>query len=269
MNNWKIFCLSIYNKNSKFFRELNYTPVGLGKSDYDKDWILDKSEVNISHKNCYYGEYTFHYWIWKNYLENLKKQKWIGFSTYRRFWTTKDCSNSSIEDFKKNIITKPPKDWDNAEVILVQKFTIGKIKKSKIIKNFGVKNTLLNCNFLFKSQHNLYEHFQIFHGSYYIDEAIKLLPYEDKNGFREYMQNYSFNPFNLFICRNSKILEEYYKNIFSWLSRCENKFDMTKLQGYQIRMLAFLAEYYLSYWFKKKFSVVENPISFFDTNKKI
>lgn len=34
-------------------------------------------------------------------------------------------------------------------------------------------------------------------------------------------------------------------------------------------MLAFLAEYYLSYWFNKKFTVFENPIVFFDTNQNI
>ena len=42
---------------------------------------------------------------------------------------------------------------------------------------------------------------------------------------------------------------------------------MKKLQGYQIRMLAFLAEYYMSYWFNKKFSIFENSITFFDTHK--
>lgn len=269
MNSLKIFCLSIYNDNSQFFKKLNYVPVGLGDNTYNDDWLLDTGGNNIACKNKYYGEYTFHYWIWKNYLESLKNQKWIGFCTYRRFWSSKNINNGSIEDLKNNVIIHPAKDWDNSEVILAPKFTIGKIKKSKIIKNFGIKNALLNCNFLFKSQHNLYEHFQIFHGSYYINEAIKLLPHEDRNDFEEYMQNYCFNPFNLFICRNSRILEEYYKNIFPWLSKCENKFDMSKLHGYQIRMLAFLAEYYLSYWFKKKFSVFENPISFFDTSKKI
>jgi len=269
MDSWKIFCLSIYNQNSKFFKELNYTPVGLGNADFNKDWISDKRGINISNKNFYYGEYTFHCSIWKNHLEILKDQSWIGFSTYRRFWTNKNINNASIEDLKNNIITHPPKICNDSEVILVKKLTIGKIKRSKIIKNFGIKNLLLNFNFLLKNQHSLYEHFQIFHGSYHINEAIKLLPNEDRNDFEEYLSNYCFNPFNLFICRNSKILEEYYKNIFSWLSKCENKFDMTKLQGYQIRMLAFLAEYYLSYWFNKKFTVFENPIVFFDTNQNI
>ncbi len=46
-----------------------------------------------------------------------------------------------------------------------------------------------------------------------------------------------------------------YENIFPWLYRCEDAFDMSRLSGYEIRMLGFLAEHYLSYWFQKKFSV--------------
>ena len=31
----------------------------------------DKDGENISKKNPYYGEYTFHYWLWKNQINNL------------------------------------------------------------------------------------------------------------------------------------------------------------------------------------------------------
>ena len=30
--------------------------------------------------------YTFHYWLWKNKLSLLDDNKWVCFSTYRRFW---------------------------------------------------------------------------------------------------------------------------------------------------------------------------------------
>lgn len=267
MNNFKVFCLSIHNENLNFIQKNNLIPVGLGNTNFEKNWFTDKTGVNISNKNAFYGEYTFHYWLWKNYLNDLKNKNWIGFCTYRRFWTYKDCNQVSIHELQSNMIKNVRNEWNDAEVILVKKFIIGKIKKSKIIKNFGLKNTILNYNLLFEKKHNLRQHFQIFHGDYYINQAIKLLPKEHRNSFEEYLQNYFFNPFNLFICRNYKILEEYYINIFSWLSKCENKFDMKKLQGYQIRMLAFLAEYYMSYWFNKKFSIFENSITFFDTHK--
>ena len=31
---------------------------------------------------------TYHYWIWKNYLDKLNNE-WIGFCQYRKFWSLK------------------------------------------------------------------------------------------------------------------------------------------------------------------------------------
>lgn len=269
MISFKIFCLTIYNKNYDFFNKLGFAPVGLGPNKYNNDWLLDNSGKNISNKNKFYGEYTFHYWLWQNYLNNLSNNKWVGFCTYRRFWTLRDCQFENLDIFKNNIITTEQELWKNSEVVLAEKLSINRIKKTKIIKKFGIKNTILNYKILLKKKHNLIEHFKIFHGNYHINEAIKLLPKKDKYDFEEYLQNFSFNPHNLFICRGSRILEEFYSNVFSWLFRCEDKFNMNKLNGYEIRMLGFLAEHFVSYWFHKNFSVYENPITFYDTNKKL
>jgi len=269
VTNLKIFCLTIYNNNYHFFRNLGYVPVGLGNNIYNKGWLLDNNKKNISKKNIYYGEYTFHYWLWKNYLNNLSNNEWIGFCTYRRFWTLENCENKNFKLIKKNIITKKIKQWENAEVILPKKLLIGKTKTMKIIKNLGIKDTILDFKILFKKEHNLFEHFKIFHGERYMNEAIKLLNNKDRIGFEEYLLQTSFNPHNLFICKNVKILEEFYKNIFKWLFKCEERFDMRLLNGYQVRMLGFLAEHFVSYWFQKNFSVYENEITFFDTNKKL
>ena len=77
---FKIFCLTIYNKNYDFFNKLGFTPVGLGLNSYNDDWLLDNVGKNISNKNKFYGEYTFHYWLWKNYLNNFSNNK---FSNWR------------------------------------------------------------------------------------------------------------------------------------------------------------------------------------------
>ena len=72
-----------------FLKELNYLPVGLGKDDFSKEFYRDNTKSNISEKNKYYGEYTFHYWLWKNFLDNkdLIDNQWIGFCQYRKFWS--------------------------------------------------------------------------------------------------------------------------------------------------------------------------------------
>ena len=68
----------------------------------------------------------------------------------------------------------------------------------------------------------------------------------------------------MFICRSKKILDKYYNTIFEWLERCENLFGFD-LKGYgKIRIYAFLAERFMSYWFNKNTKVKEWPILFYD-----
>ena len=50
-------------------------------------------DINISSKNPFYGEYTFHYWLWKNYLDKIETE-WVGFCQYRKFFI-KDKNMSS------------------------------------------------------------------------------------------------------------------------------------------------------------------------------
>ena len=62
----KIFCISIYDENYSFFNENNLTPVGLGENHFNKNWINDKFDNDISIKNKNFGEYSFHYRLWKD-----------------------------------------------------------------------------------------------------------------------------------------------------------------------------------------------------------
>ena len=71
MKNLNMFCMSMKENHLKFIKEINYIPVGLGEGEFSKDWIRDNTGDNISEKNKYYGEYTFHYWLWKNYLDKI------------------------------------------------------------------------------------------------------------------------------------------------------------------------------------------------------
>ena len=70
----------------------------------------------------------------------------------------------------------------------------------------------------------------------------------------------SFYPHNMFICK-TKILNNYYNEIFPWLEKCEDIFPFDKLKGYGLqRIYGFLAERFLSYWFQKNHRIIEKPI---------
>ena len=103
------------------------------------------------------------------------------------------------------------------------------------------------------------------HGQGNIDTAIELLDKHDRNDFKNFLNNsVSFNPNNMFICKSSKILDNFYQSIFPWLERCEKKFGFN-LEGYGLkRIYGFLAERYMPYWFQKNTKVKTIQIIFKD-----
>ena len=68
----KMFCLCLDDFLLDEVKKLNYIPVGLGEKYFSDQWLRDNTGENISNKNSFYGEYSFHYWLWKNYLKKIE-----------------------------------------------------------------------------------------------------------------------------------------------------------------------------------------------------
>ena len=274
MKNLSMFCLSLYGEHLNNLKKINYIPVGLGENNFNNEWLRDNTKQNISNKNKYYGEYTFHYWFWKNMIDEISDKNWIGFCAYRRYWANHNNMKSNElnkiinnQNFREHVLQDVKNDWSNYETILGESIPFGKIKLSKIIKNGGIKSILRNLNSFIKNQTTVKFHFDIFHGNEKIDKAIDLLEMKERSDFRIFINNQSFNKENMFICRSKKIIKEYYNSVFPWLQRCENIFGFNLNAWHEIRIYAFLAERYLSYWFNKYTRVKEWPIFFYDTKK--
>jgi len=274
MKNLSMFCLSLYGEHLNNLKKINYIPVGLGENNFNNEWLRDNTKQNISNKNKYYGEYTFHYWFWKNMIDEISDKNWIGFCAYRRYWANHNNMKSNElnkiinnQNYREHVLQDVKNDWSNYETILGESMPFGKIKLSKIIKNGGIKSILRNLNSFIKNQTTVKFHFDIFHGNEKIDKAIDLLEMKERSDFRIFINNQSFNKENMFICRSKKIIKEYYNSVFPWLQRCENIFGFNLNAWNEIRIYAFLAERYLSYWFNKYTRVKEWPIFFYDTKK--
>jgi len=275
MKNLSMFCLCLYGEHLNNLKKINYIPVGLGENNFNNEWLRDNTRQNISNKNKYYGEYTFHYWFWKNMIDEISDKNWIGFCAYRRYWANHNNIKSNElnkiinnQNFREHVLQDVKNDWSNYETILGERIPFGKIKLSKILKNGGIKSILRNLNSFIKNQTTVKFHFDIFHGNEKIDKAIDLLEMKERTDFRIFINNQSFNKENMFICRSKKIIKEYYKSVFPWLQRCENIFGFNLNAWHEIRIYAFLAERYLSYWFNKYTKVKEWPIFFYDSKKK-
>ncbi len=272
MKNLNMFCLTLEPNHYKFIKELGYIPVGLGEKEFNENWLSDKSGINISKKNKNYGEYTYHYWIWKNYLDKLD-DKWIGFCQYRKFWSLKNFNNNeiNIKSLETQVLKQIPKEFENYEAILGEPMFINQWRTMKFLKK-GLKIFIKRPALLFsETKRNINFHFDFMHGENNLKNAIDLLDMNNKNDFKNFVNTeVSFNPHNMFICKSKSKLKRYYEELFPWLEKCENLFGFENLKGYgKTRIYGFLAERFMSYWFKKntKYSIM--PIIFYDIRKDL
>ena len=261
-----MYCICLHERNYRAVKELGYIPVGLGNEIFSNGWLRDNQGENISEKNNYYGEYTFHYWFWKNKIDQIENGTWIGFCAYRRFW----LNNKKIvsKPNKNNFLTNVPEEWNNYDTILGQQFFINKMRLSKLVKH-GLRSLLNYPSAIFEKNRNIKFHFNSFHGFGKLDKAIDLLNDEDREDFRKFTeQNISYNMGNMFVCKSKKIIKSYYNSIFPWLKRCEKVFGFKTGSYGEMRIYGFLAERYLSYWFNKYTKPLMWPIIFFDINSE-
>ena len=265
----KMFCITIYDDHYEKIKKLGYVPVGLGKDIISNEFKKDNMGDNISKKNLFYGEYTFHYWIWKNEIDKLKND-WIGFCQYRKFWSHVGQQNQylNIDDLKKNLINEIPKNYSKFESILGEPVFINQFKPSKFLKKNLFKFLKQPDLFFNKNKRNIRFHFNLMHGDGNLDKAVELIDKTDRNDFKHFINTqFSFNPHNMFICRSNTILQNYYDSLFPWLERCEKIFGFN-LQGYGLkRIYGFLAERFMSFWFKKYTKSSTLPIIFKDISE--
>jgi len=272
MKKLKMFCITMEANHYQFIDKLGYEPVGLGENFFNRKWITDKSGQNISNKNKNYGEYTFHYWLWKNYLNNFTNE-WIGFCQYRKFWSLNQHNNSSItfDNLSNLVLQEIPSNFSNYESFIGEPIFVNQFKASKFIKK-GFKIFVKKPYLAFQhNKRNINFHFDLMHGENNLNKAINLLDKKNKEDFKKFVNTeISFNPHNMFICKSKEILKSYYEDLFPWLEKCESIFGFESLKGYgEVRIYGFLAERFMSYWFRKYTKYKTMPIIFYDIRKDI
>ena len=138
-------------------------------------------------------------------------------------------------------------------------------KKNKNNKK-GWRNLLENPSLLFnENKETIKIHFDMHHGYGRLEKAIELVKQDHINDFKHYVNNNNeYNPHIMVISKNH-ILNEWFKDLFEWLFACEKTFGFKDLYGYDSeRLYAYLAERYLSFWFRKKTKFLEWPWTFID-----
>ena len=245
-NRLEIFCVT--NKQLPFLEKTKYHLAGVGKDSFNKAYIESNTGENIIYKEQYYSELVFHYWFWKNELKKFNDQSWIGFCQKRRFWMKSSKKISSFKDLKNNIIVKSPAQWKNFDSIICKSIRVDQTKKMKLIKR-GWKNLIVNPKIFFhEKERSIKLHFDMHHGHGILEESIKLMNSKDKDEFKVFVNTKrKFNPHIMFISKK-KIINEWFKDLFEWLFKCEKVFGLSGLKGYdQEGLHTYLTKRYLSF----------------------
>ena len=265
MSNLEIYCVT--DKELPFLEKSNYKLAGVGRSEFSSKYIKCDNLDNIYHKEKNYSELTFHYWFWKNQLPSKDDNTWIGFCQKRRFWRAeKNYTNDyNILDV---ILKDTPDEWKNCEAVICEPIYLG-TKLSKLLKR-GWKNVINKPSLLFSHKEiSVKIQFDMHHGHGVLDRAIDVMDIKDRDDFRNFVNTKNFyNPHIMFISKK-KTLNRFFQDQFDWLTKCEKIFGFDKLKNYdQTRLYAFLAERFVSFWYKKYSKSIEWPWVFFENKEK-
>lgn len=228
MTNLEIYCTTI-----KYFNVLNklpkhIKPLGLGEGMYPNNWLNEKHGENISSLNRYYGETSGFYWIWKNRLKNKDKNDWIGSCHYRKLWLNDVYSKKQKFSFKSlysNLLNADNQIFNDCEAVQVQ---------PTVLKS----ETLL-------------QQFDKVHKNKVLENCLNFLESKERDKFKKYLDGNKICGLNMFITK-VHFFEEYCQNLFPWLHKCLDYCMKNNLCiGYNMRLPAFLAERYTSYWFSQ------------------
>ena len=159
----------------------------------------------------------------------------------RRFWLN-SRSTTETDDITKIILKCVPKEWEKYNAVLCEPIQLG-TKLSKLLKR-GWRNIIKEPILLIDhSRITIKIQFDLHHGYGVLEKAISVMNEKDKADFTEFVEkNTTYNPHIMFISKK-KILNNFFKDQFEWLFKCEKVFGFKNLKGYdQTRLYAFLAK---------------------------
>ena len=150
-NNIEIFCVTV--KRFNFSNDIKYELAAVEKNNFPSNYITCNTGENIFYKEEYYSELTFHYWFWKNQLNNYSNETWIGFCQKRRFWLQKkeDLNLKINENIKDKFLYKIPEECKKFDAIICEPIGVSGVKFMKIFKH-GFKNLLKDPSIIFNQK---------------------------------------------------------------------------------------------------------------------
>ena len=217
--------VTIFTMTHKKFKEPTdpiYMPLHVGREGAeDYGYAGDNTGDNISEKNCYYGELTGVYWVWKN----VRTKDYVGICHYRRYFCTEEGRIFNEKDYLSVL-----KDYD---IITSKKLKLN----FSYYDGYAGDYNILDLDTTGETIREMYPE--------YYDTFDRLV-----HGNGTYFGN--------MMVASKELYDEYAEWLFSIFSEVEKKIDPSGYDDYHKRVFGFISEFLLYVWVEvKKLKVYE------------
>ena len=189
-----------------------YVPLQVGRAgSEDLGYIGDDTGVSISEKNCYYGELTGVYWVWKN----IKTTGYVGVCHYRRYFCTEEGRILTGRDYEE----------------ILSAYDIITSKKLKL--NFTYYEG-------YAGDYNI-------HDLEAVGEVIRQFYPAYHETFERLVHSKGTYFGNMIVCKK-EIYDAYSEWLFGIFEKAEEKIDASGYDDYHKRVYGFISEFLLYVW---------------------
>lgn len=239
----KVVILNITHGDNPYMDQPPFLPIAAGACRHDITTDADGVD-NISAKNKWYGDFTSIYWAWKN----LKDVDIIGTSHYRRYLADSDWLSI----------------WENEYPLLWESFRTRKYQVWKLTR------LLRKCDFVMlyalQLDRTVREQYIQYHpfpeNIDYVTEALQMVHPESVDLWFQILEEKSIQLGYLFISRWGRF-EELCEWLYPVLVELEKRIDLSKYEGYQSRVIAFLYERLVPVFIRTKGYKIEQRSCYF------
>ncbi len=189
-----------------------YVPLQVGRAGApDLGYIGDDTGVSISEKNCYYGELTGVYWVWKN----IRTTDYVGICHYRRYFCTEEGRILTAGEYE-NILSE---------------YDIITSKRLKL--NFSYYEG-------YAGDYNI-------HDLDAVGEVIRQFYPAYYGTFAKLVQGRGTYFGNMCVCKK-EIYDAYCEWLFGIFEKAEGKINASSYDDYHKRVYGFISEFLLYVW---------------------
>lgn len=189
-----------------------YIPLHVGRSlAQNLGYMGDDTGVSISDKNCYYGELTGVYWVWKN----IRTSDYVGVCHYRRYFCTEEGRILTGPEYERIL--------SEYDIITSKKLKLNYSYYDGYASDYNIKDLIAVGEVIRQSYPEYYEAFErLVHG-----------------------KGTYFG--NMMVC-SKELFDAYCEWLFGIFEQAEKRIDACAYDDYHKRVYGFISEFLLMVW---------------------